>query len=286
MTQSMLGQNIRRLRLEQNMTQQALAERLSVAPQSVSKWETGLTLPDVTLLPAIAGCFRVTIDTLFQPAHAAYRHRAACLLAQYELQPRNWRLFHQTAREYQAQLQSMPDSAPDWADYGYLQERCARELLFDAEASYRKAMDNASEPDIYKMQRQWIQLLSYLGRGEEAVQRCRDQLQAKPEEPQAYVSLLAAYLGAHRLDSAEQLLSEALCRFPDHSLLLMYAGEFHRQHGDAAQAESDWKRAWAADPDMIDAQYALAELYAAQQRDTLAEDALKTISEWQEAHGF
>ena len=42
-----------------------LAALLGVSPQSVSKWENCLTAPDITLLPALAGVFRVSIDELF-----------------------------------------------------------------------------------------------------------------------------------------------------------------------------------------------------------------------------
>ncbi len=67
-----IGRNIKRLREEQNITQQMLAEKLSISFQAVSKWETGTSLPDVTLLPAISEIFGVTIDDLFRAnIHAA-----------------------------------------------------------------------------------------------------------------------------------------------------------------------------------------------------------------------
>ena len=44
------GALIRRLRLGQDMTQSALAEKLGVIVQAVSKWERGLGYPDVSLI--------------------------------------------------------------------------------------------------------------------------------------------------------------------------------------------------------------------------------------------
>lgn len=44
------GALIRRLRLGKDMTQSALAEKLSVIVQAVSKWERGLGYPDVSLI--------------------------------------------------------------------------------------------------------------------------------------------------------------------------------------------------------------------------------------------
>lgn len=44
------GALIRRLRLGKDMTQSALADRLGVSVQAVSKWERGLGYPDVSLI--------------------------------------------------------------------------------------------------------------------------------------------------------------------------------------------------------------------------------------------
>ncbi|MBR5124549.1 MAG: helix-turn-helix transcriptional regulator, partial [Clostridia bacterium] len=41
---------IRRLRREKGLTQEALAQAMGVSPQAISKWETGQTMPDITLL--------------------------------------------------------------------------------------------------------------------------------------------------------------------------------------------------------------------------------------------
>ena len=60
-----LGRNIRRLRMEKNMTQRQLAWHLRVSIQAVSKWERGRAYPDVDLLIPIARLFSVTLDELF-----------------------------------------------------------------------------------------------------------------------------------------------------------------------------------------------------------------------------
>lgn len=60
-----IGTQIARLRKEQEITQTALAEYLSVSPQAVSRWENGISIPDICLLPQIAAFFSVSIDDLF-----------------------------------------------------------------------------------------------------------------------------------------------------------------------------------------------------------------------------
>ncbi|MBQ8383528.1 MAG: helix-turn-helix transcriptional regulator [Clostridia bacterium] len=59
-----INDNIRRLRKEKNLTQEALANMLSITPQSISKWERGEGYPDITMLPSLANCLGVSIDVL------------------------------------------------------------------------------------------------------------------------------------------------------------------------------------------------------------------------------
>ena len=60
-----IGEQIKNLRKKMSMTQERLADLLGVSAQSVSKWENQLTAPDISLLPAIASVFSVSIDELF-----------------------------------------------------------------------------------------------------------------------------------------------------------------------------------------------------------------------------
>lgn len=60
-----MGKEIRRLRNDRGLTQEALAAALNVTAQTVSKWECGNSIPDVQLLPEIAVYFGVSIDQLF-----------------------------------------------------------------------------------------------------------------------------------------------------------------------------------------------------------------------------
>ncbi len=60
-----LSANIKRLRLEKNLTQEQLATKLGVSAQAVSKWETSETYPDGALLVPLANELEVSFDELF-----------------------------------------------------------------------------------------------------------------------------------------------------------------------------------------------------------------------------
>ena len=58
------GKNLRALRTGRGLTQEQAAELLNVSKQSISRWETGVTWPDVVFLPNLASFYGVTVDAL------------------------------------------------------------------------------------------------------------------------------------------------------------------------------------------------------------------------------
>jgi transcriptional regulator with XRE-family HTH domain len=65
------GVAIASMRKRTGLSQETLADLLSVSPQAVSKWENGRSLPAVPLLPALAQIFSCSIDDLLLPAYTA-----------------------------------------------------------------------------------------------------------------------------------------------------------------------------------------------------------------------
>ena len=59
-----IGEKLKELRHQENITQDCLAEVLGVSSQSVSRWELGICYPDLELLPVIANYFDITLDDL------------------------------------------------------------------------------------------------------------------------------------------------------------------------------------------------------------------------------
>ena len=66
MEKKTLGSFISALRRAQGLTQQEVADRLMVSNRAVSRWERDEAMPDITLLPAIADLFGVTVDELLR----------------------------------------------------------------------------------------------------------------------------------------------------------------------------------------------------------------------------
>ena len=64
MTEETMGKRIAAHRKGMNLTQDALAEKLGVTAQAVSKWENDLSCPDIAMLPKLAQLFGITVDAL------------------------------------------------------------------------------------------------------------------------------------------------------------------------------------------------------------------------------
>ena len=60
----MIGMNLKYFRKRNGLSQEELAEKIEVSRQSVAKWESGETLPDIVKCRELANLFGTTIDSL------------------------------------------------------------------------------------------------------------------------------------------------------------------------------------------------------------------------------
>ncbi len=60
----MIGKNLQKLRKQKNLTQEALAEQVGVARQTIAKWETGESVPDLEMAAKLASVMEVSLDDL------------------------------------------------------------------------------------------------------------------------------------------------------------------------------------------------------------------------------
>ena len=79
-----IGMNIKRLRLAKGLTQEQLAELLTISTAAVSKWEAKNTYPDITMLFPLAEIFGVTVDELLGYDEAKAKADVDKILAEYQ----------------------------------------------------------------------------------------------------------------------------------------------------------------------------------------------------------
>lgn len=242
MQTSAVGQNIRAFRLEKGVTQEAMASRLGVTCQAVSKWETGSTLPDIMLLPEIAVYFGVSIDELFSLSEAArlerienmldsarfldaeqFQQAEAFLRAAVERGPHNHRANGLLAGLYLHQAATLRKRA----------EACAKAALREKpeEKAYHSALVesmNGLRGDIY------------FRRHDALIRYYAALLEKHPDNRTGCAFYLDQLLDDNRLDEAEAVLAQMRRLHPRHVENLFYAGDIAYLRGRHEEARALW----------------------------------------------
>lgn len=136
-----IGNKIKQLRYKAGWTQEQLAERLHLSAQSVSKWENGVSMPDISLLPLLAEAFGVSIDELFDLTREQKMNRIQNRLEMEEELPAD------VFREYEDFLRNQLDQPGDKRPslsllahlYHFRMEADARRVSRYAREAIRKA---------------------------------------------------------------------------------------------------------------------------------------------------
>lgn len=257
---NLLATNMRRLRLSKKLTQEQMAERLGVSAQSVSRWETGATYPDVLLLPQIAGLFGVLVDDLFRPSPKGYDNIAQRLLSVYEFshKPED---FFAALEEYEKLIHTGAATANDWRSYGVLHEYFVYHCIKKAIGSYNQAMEMSrkDDPDMFhRALRQSTLLRSRIGQAEECIAERKEYVQKYLDNPDAWVDLAHAYACGNQPENALKTCENALKRFPEEGALYVIAGDACRTLKRYDEAFDHWEKAVRTDAKYCDAMFSMA----------------------------
>ena len=60
------GENLRKLRLNVNLTQEEVAEKLQITRQSISKWEQDIALPSIIFIVPIMKIYKCSFKDIFK----------------------------------------------------------------------------------------------------------------------------------------------------------------------------------------------------------------------------
>lgn len=80
----LIGDRLKKLRRERELTQEDVAAHIGVSFQAISKWERGEGYPDITMLPVLANYFSVTVDELIGMDALAAQERYDEINREYE----------------------------------------------------------------------------------------------------------------------------------------------------------------------------------------------------------
>ena len=255
------SRNLRRLRLEKNLTQERLANILGVSVQSVSRWECGNTLPDVMLLPEIAKLYGVTVDDLYRENAKGYPNYAQRLLAVYEASGRSVDFL--AAEQEFTQISASQLTADDLRSWGVLYHYMMKHSAVQAQQKLEQAMQH---PDVTEQvyssaAQQKIVLLRDLGKSHEETVRYDEELANDPSDFRFWLLCAAAHEFAGEYNVALDLATKGIQRFPCKASLYVHAGDICRNLKRYEEAFVYWRKALELDNTYLDAVYSMGFCY-------------------------
>lgn len=288
-----IHENIRKFRLQKHLSQEELGSRLGISGQAVSKWEQGLTSPDISLLPLLAECFGITIDSLFGdrssrrfPGYGGERNELVALYTNESGTEADFRRATEALGEVILNGRAVTE---DYLNYGLLyQVRSYRDTDMALKYYHKAITEGNGNRDLSWMtaHQQITNLLEHLGRGEEAIAEHRSWRDAEPDCAWAHVSYADALSRAGRLEEAYGEILEALRLDENDINVLTMAGDLCAQLGKYEEAVRHWDKAYACDPSQIACLFSKAEMYASIGRTEAAVRQFEEILVWLEAHGY
>ena len=260
-----LGKKIRQLRFKAGLTQEQLAEKLGIGPQSVSKWETGAAMPDITTLPLLGEIFGVSIDDLFDLTSEQRLNRIENSLDITEELPQD--LFREYEDFLKAQLEDETNRQRASGLIAYLywhrMNSCAKKAAGYAKDTIRRA------PDVKDCQ--WVLQRAdghaawdwNIANHTKAIEFWRGIVEENPTVRLPYDYLLDNLLADHRADEAEIVLEQA-SRLPDARpvMVQVYRAHIALARFDAATADRIMEELADAHPDDTVCLFEAAQYYA------------------------
>ena len=280
--------NLKRLRMAKKLTQEQAAEKLGVSAQSISRWECGTTLPDVTVLPNIARLYCVTIDDLYKEMSVAYDNYAQRLGSIFEasLKPED---FLRADMEYRKLFKSEEYTTEDLRLYGILYQNMMHVCIKKVEEIFDRVIKQGPEEDsqaYWSTRRQKGYFLWEIGRNQENIDEFLPLVENGSNELEEWVCLIQAYSFAENYDAAWKLVEKAEAKFPESATLHIYTGDMLRSVKRYDEAFLNWQRALELEPEWCDAAYSMASCYEEMNNYAKAYEVYNQIADKLERRGF
>lgn len=212
------GQTIKTLRRENNMTQENLAELLSISPQAVSRWENDIAMPDISMLPPLANLFSVTtdyllgMDTYQKDLRKAEFDEAYFQYWNHDDKEKNYEIAVRAAAEYPGNMEYIEwlASAEYYVAVPLRDDNEYTRLLESSVKHYKIVLDNSTDHKLYSKALYGIVLaLNMLGRNEEG----KEYAMEEPDEDKRNKMLLWCLSGDDRKKLSQEIAKTYLSDF-------------------------------------------------------------------------
>lgn len=236
-----LGSAVKRLRIDHSVTQEELAEYLGISFQAVSKWETGTTLPDITLLPKLAAFFGVRIDELFSVNHEDELERIDLMLRRETMTDRN---YSYAKRILDGILQENPGDVDAVKRYAKVYLAKTNTDLLTAGRMLEKAMERSPlDEEVFSLYRSVRGGSEYKHHSDNDwfIRVCEPYARKYPMNCWLYRMLIEAMISKKYFTRAEELLDAVSFEGENKYIREVLLGDIALARGDETAAKDIWR---------------------------------------------
>lgn len=247
-----IGKQVKYYRTQKKVKQEELAEYLGVSFQAVSKWETGNSVPDISLLPQLAVYFGVTIDELFKMPNEAQFERIENTVDVEE------KIDSHTFQYYENFLLEMTKRESDqeraWTDLALIHNHQA--VYAHKEASRYAKLAFEKNPENHQAWAWYLEAENGACGDEwydnhfEVIKYLKGFLEKNPGNFLALYGLIENLLDDKEYEEAEKYVEQLAAACPKNRkyMIDMYRGDVAMGKGNMDEAMSRWEKATKEEP--------------------------------------
>lgn len=239
-----IGRQIRNFRQKKGTTQEELARFLSISPQAVSKWENGISTPDIELLPQISIYFGIKIDELFEITREEQYER---------IQNSIWNDLHLKQEEFNHNLQYLKEAIEENERdikayvllaglYNFAAQNANKKAAFYAKLGLKKDPDNRQLHVELTHAFHGVTGDGYLDHQPELIDYYKNFVKHNPKNKLAYKNLIKQLLADGRLKEAEEIIVKAE-QLGEEYYYMFYRGDLFLKSGNYKEAMKYYNKA-------------------------------------------
>ena len=231
---TLFSDNLRKFRNQKKLTQEQVAEALSVTVQTVSRWECGNALPDVLRLPELAKLYCVTVDDFYKSNSVAYRNYAERLAAVYKKTdlPED---FLAAEFEFRKLINSDEMTMRDMYNYALLNDVMYTNSRRKAREWYDKILsrDYTEDPKSYYSALNFKMRIEREAGGvyNEIIPYLKDRVESDRNNPYEWSALCESLYYCDCYDELKVTAKKAIELFPEEGILYVHLGSAYEHFG-------------------------------------------------------
>lgn len=237
-----IGHQIKALRVRKGVTQETVAQHFNITAQAVSKWECGLSVPDIGMLPGLSAYFGVSIDELFALSDEVRMERIQNMM--YDVRFLNPADVENERQFLLEKARREPQNGETYSMLAQLEMHLAKEHCTRA-AEYARALENCKNGITMACYHMGVAMGGVHvdprhNTHNALIDYYKECLEKHPDHWMAYGHLISQLIDDHRLAEAQVYCDRMEKAYPEDHFMLVHKAKLHIALREMDAAKAIW----------------------------------------------